>query len=146
MCQKTYRDQKGPAVLVGSVCCNKTPQTRSLKQQTFVSRSLEARSLRSRCWQRYFLLKSLSLAYVVVVQWVSHVQLIAITACQAYCPSLSPGVCSDSHPLKVMPSKPLILCCPLFLYLPSFSASGSFPMTHQVAKVLELQLQHQSFQ
>ena len=46
--------------------------------------------------------------------------------------------------------QPLILCRPL-LFLPpiSFPASGSFPTSpffHQVAKVLELQLQHQSFQ
>ena len=133
---------------MGSVCCNKTPQSRSLKQQTLISHSLEAGSLRSKCQQRCFLLKSLSLAYVVVVQWVSHVQLIAIPTCQAYClqASLSPGVCSDSRPLKVMPSNHLILCCPLLLCLPSFSASGSFPVTHQVAKVLELQFQHRSFQ
>ena len=51
---------------------------------------------------------------------------------------------------SVMPSNPLILCCPLLL-LPSIFLSikclfqwvGSL---HQVAKVLELQLQHQSFQ
>ena len=52
--------------------------------------------------------------------------------------------------LKLMSSElvnHLILCHPLLL-LP-FPASGSFPMSqlfHQVAKVLELQLQHQSFQ
>ena len=49
---------------------------------------------------------------------------------------------------SVMPSNHLILCRP-FLLLPSqsFPASGSFSMSqwHQVAKVLELQLQHQSF-
>ena len=41
-------------------------------------------------------------------------------------------------------------CLILFSFcLQSFSSSGSFPMTsslHQVAKVLDLQLQHQSFQ
>ena len=49
----------------------------------------------------------------------------------------------------VMLSNYLILCCPLFLFLQSFPASLSFPMSqilHQVTKVLELQLQHQSFQ
>ena len=50
----------------------------------------------------------------------------------------------------VIPSNHLILCCPLLLLLFSFSQHqglfqwvGSLP---QVAKVLELELQHQSFQ
>ena len=50
---------------------------------------------------------------------------------------------------SVMPSNHLILCHPLSSCLQSFPASGSFPRVgslHQVAKVLELQLQHQSSQ
>ena len=42
-----------------------------------------------------------------------------------------------------------ILCHPLLLLPSVFPVSGSFPVivfSHQVAKVLELQLQHQSFQ
>ena len=52
---------------------------------------------------------------------------------------------------SVMPSNHLILCCPLLL-LPSFNPSQHQDLfqwvssSHQVAKVLELQLQHQSFQ
>ena len=49
----------------------------------------------------------------------------------------------------VMPSNHLILCCPLLLLLSVFSVSLSFPMNQLfplVAKVLELQLQHRSFQ
>ena len=48
---------------------------------------------------------------------------------------------------SVMPSNHLILCHPL-LFLQSFPASGAFPVSssHQVVKVLEFQLQHQSFQ
>ena len=46
----------------------------------------------------------------------------------------------------VMPSNHLILCRPLL----SFQTSGSFQMSqlfsHQVAKILKFQLQHQSFQ
>ena len=38
------------------------------------------------------------------------------------CPSLSPGVCSNSHPLSLMPSSHLILCRPLLL-LPSIFPS-----------------------
>ena len=57
--------------------------------------------------------------------------------------------------LKLMPIKlvmscnHLILCHPFFSCLQSFPASRSFPMSQSsasVAKVLELQLQHQSFE
>ena len=50
---------------------------------------------------------------------------------------------------SVMPSNHLILCHPFSSCSQSFPATGSFPMSsssHQVAKVLEFQLQHQSFQ
>ena len=49
---------------------------------------------------------------------------------------------------SVMPSSHVILCHPLLLSPSIFPAWGSFPMNrslHQVAKVLELQLQPQSF-
>ena len=50
---------------------------------------------------------------------------------------------------RVMPSNHFILCHPLLLLLSIFWASESFLMSQfcaSVAKVLELQLQHQSFQ
>ena len=65
-------------------------------------------------------------------------------------PSLSPGV-GQVHVIElVMSSNHLIFCCSFHL-LPSISPSyqGLFQwggFFHQVAKVLELQLQHQSFQ
>ena len=48
----------------------------------------------------------------------------------------------------VMPSNHHILCHLLLLLSSNFPASGSFPISslHQVAKLLEFQLQHQSFQ
>ena len=49
----------------------------------------------------------------------------------------------------VMPSNHLILCCTLLLLpsvFPSIRIFSSESTSHQVAKVLELQLQHQSFQ
>ena len=49
----------------------------------------------------------------------------------------------------VMPSNRLILWCPLLLLPSILPATGSFQVSgslHQVAKVLEPQLQHQSFQ
>ena len=46
---------------------------------------------------------------------------------------------------SVMPSNHLILCCPLLL-LPSVFPSMRVSSSHQVAEVLELQLQHQFFQ
>ena len=49
----------------------------------------------------------------------------------------------------VMPSRYLILCCPFSSCPQSLPVSRSFPIvnsSHEVAKVLEFQLQHQSFQ
>ena len=70
-------------------------------------------------------------------------------ACQASL-SLSPRVCSDSCPLSwwcyltiSSSATPFSFC------LQSFPESGSFSMincSHRVAKALELQLKHQSFQ
>ena len=69
---------------------------------------------------------------------------------QAFCPSPSPGACSNSCPLSwwwhptILPS---VVPSP-----PAFNLSqhqGFFQWvrsSHQVAKVLEFQLQHQSFQ
>ena len=37
------------------------------------------------------------------------------------CPSLSPGACSDSHSLSVMPSNYVILCRPFLLLLLAFA-------------------------
>ena len=66
------------------------------------------------------------------------------------CPSLTPGVYPNPCPLSwwwhltISTSVIPFSSCPQ-----SFPASGSFPMSqlssHQVAKVLEFQLQHQSF-
>ena len=50
---------------------------------------------------------------------------------------------------SVMPSNYLILCCSLLLPPSIFQAQGLFQWvnsSHQVTKVLELQLKHQSFQ
>ena len=49
----------------------------------------------------------------------------------------------------VMPSNHLILCCPVLLLpssIPSIRVFSNVSSLHQVAKVLEFQLQHQSFQ
>ena len=48
---------------------------------------------------------------------------------------------------SIRPSNHFILCCPFSFRFQSFPASGSFQWvssSHQVAKVLEFQLQHQS--
>ena len=103
----------------------------------------------------------------VVVRSLSRVQLFVtpwITALQASVSStISWSLLKLMSTKSVMPSNHLILCHPLLL-LPSIfpsirvfsNESGSFPMSrglfqwvdssHQVAKLLELQLQHQSFQ
>ena len=66
------------------------------------------------------------------------------------CPSLSPRVCSDSCPLSWWCHPTFWSSVIRFSSCPqSFPAWGSFPMSQlftSVATVLELQLQHQSFQ
>ena len=87
-----------------------------------------------------------------LVQLLSHVQLIAVPGTEArqacLFSTLSPGVCSNSCPLSrwcyltiSYSSTPFSFC------LLSFPASEFFPMSWCFAlEVLELQLQHQSFQ
>ena len=59
------------------------------------------------------------------------------------CPSLSPGICSNSHPLSQWCSLTISSSVPPVSYcFQSFPASGSFPMS----QLLELQLQQLSFQ
>ena len=63
------------------------------------------------------------------------------------CPSVSPGVCSDSCPLSWWCHPTISSSVVPFSYrLPCFLASGSFPMNQLFPSVLEFQLQHQSFQ
>ena len=87
----------------------------------------------------------------VVVQSLSHVQLFVI--CWIPAGQISPSFTISQSLLKlmsiesVMPSNHLVLCCFLFLLpstFPSIRVSSS--SLHQVAKVLELRLQHQFFQ
>ena len=87
------------------------------------------------------------------VQLLSHVRLFVTSWTAARQASLSitnswslPKLMSIE---SVMSSNHLILCCPLLLSLSIFPSIRSFQMSqllHQVAKVLEFQLQHQSFQ
>ena len=65
------------------------------------------------------------------------------------CPSPTPGVHSDSSIKSVMPSSHLILCRPLLLLPPippSIRVFSKESTLHEVAKVLEFQLQHHSLQ
>ena len=65
------------------------------------------------------------------------------------CPSPSPGVCPSSCPLNQWCSPTISSSVALFSCLQSFQHQCLFQWiscSHQVAKVLELQLQHQSFQ
>ena len=86
------------------------------------------------------------------VQCLSHVQLLSTpwtAECQA---SLSTTISWSLLKLMsielVMPSNHLILCRPLLLpaISPSINLCQWVRSSHQVAKELELQLQHQSFQ
>ena len=100
--------------------------------------------------------KKISSVQFSSVQLLSHVRLFLTPWTAARQASLS--ITNSRSLLKlmsiksVMPSNHLILCRPLLL-LPSiipsirvFSNWRRFSSSHQVAKVLEFQLQHQSFQ
>ena len=66
------------------------------------------------------------------------------------CSSLSPGVCSNSRALSLWCHPTISFSVTPFSFCPqSFPASGSFPVSQIFAsggQILELQLQHQSFQ
>ena len=91
--------------------------------------------------------------WFVVVQSLSFVWLFAIPSMPGLPVlhlSTSPGVCSNSRPLSRW-CRPTISSSviPFSSHLQSFPVSGSSlmsPLFTQLAKVLELQLQHQSFQ
>ena len=87
------------------------------------------------------------------VQLFSRVQLFVTPWTTAHQASLS--ITNSRSLLKLMsirsviPSNHLILCCPPFLLcsiFPSISLFQGVSSLHQKAKVLEFQLQHQSFQ
>ena len=89
----------------------------------------------------------------VVLQLFSRVRLCATPWMQHArlpCPLSSAGVCSNSMSVElVMPSNHLILLLPSPLAFSLSQHQGIFQWVdplHQVAKVLELQLQHQSLQ
>ena len=93
------------------------------------------------------------LTYILVVVWsLSHVQLFVTSwtaAARLPCPSLSPRFCSNSCPLSQWCYLTISSSgAPFSFCLQSFQHQGLFQgvSSHQVAKVLELQLQHQSFQ
>ena len=63
------------------------------------------------------------------------------------CPSLSPRVCSNSCPLSLWYHPTISSSITSFSSCPQSSpVSGVFPMAQLFSSVLELQLQHQSFQ
>ena len=92
----------------------------------------------------------LFVSYIVAVQLLSWVQLFA-TQWAAAQPSftISLSLLGLMSVESVMPSNHLILCCPLLLPPSIFPQIRVFSQWvgswHQMAKVLELQLQHQSF-
>ena len=107
---------------------------------------------RWKCWGNACVLKKAK-KKVVFVQWLSPVQLFATpwtAACQAPLAStISQRLLKFMSIESVMLSDHLILRLPFSSSLLSFPALGSFPMSQLFAsggKVLELQLQHQSFQ
>ena len=93
-------------------------------------------------------------AVAVVVQLLS-LQLLwphGLQSTRLPCPSLCPGVCSDSPPLSwwchpTISSHPLSFPSPPALNFSQHQGLSQLVSSlHQLAKVLKLQLQHQSFQ
>ena len=93
-------------------------------------------------WYQFSSLQPLSHVWLFVIPWTAACQTsLSITNSWSILKLMSIG--------SVMPSNHLILCCPFSSCPQSFKASGSFQWvnsSHQVAKVLEFQLRHQSFQ
>ena len=94
-----------------------------------------------------------SSVYVIVLQWLKvmsdSLQPHGLQHARLPCPSPSPRACSNSYPLSWWCHATISLSVVQFSCPQSFPASGSFPMSWLFgygAKVLELQLQHQSFQ
>ena len=90
---------------------------------------------------------------VIVVRLLSCVRHSATPWTAARQASLSFSISQSLHKLmsieSVMPSNHLVLYCPLLLpvsVFPSIRFFSNESALHQVTKVLELQLQHQSFQ
>ena len=86
--------------------------------------------------------QSLSCVQLFATQWTSPLRA-PLTA------TISQSLLKLRSIESVMLSNHVILCCPLLLLPSIFPASGFFQWVsslHQVAKLLELQLQHQSFQ
>ena len=96
---------------------------------------------------------AVELTLIVTIQSLSHVRLLGpheLQHTRLPCSSLSPGVCSNSWTLSQWCHPTISSSVIPFSSCPqSFPVSGSFPMSQfftSGAKVLELQLQHQSFQ
>ena len=105
--------------------------------------SLSALSIQ--CWPQSVQFSSfqlLSHVRVFATPWMQHAR--------PPCPSPTPGVHSDSHPSSQWCHPAISSSVVPFSSCPqSLPALESFPMSnssHEVAKVLEFQLQHQSFQ
>ena len=109
------------------------------------------RTYKKECSRKFWKRHTSKVRVKVSVQSLSHVRLFTTSWTAAHQASLS--ITNSQSLLKLMsielamPSNHLILCYPL-LFLPSIFPSirvfSNVSFSHQVAKVLELQLQHQS--
>jgi len=103
-------------------------------------------------WLRFHSSTAGNISLISSVQLLSCVQLFVIPwtlACQAYSPSPTPRTYSNSfHPVNdaIQPSHPLSSPSPALNLSQHQGLSKWVISSHQVAKTLEFQLQHQSFQ
>ena len=138
---------------------NSWPSHHAVKTLSIVSGSLSSQALSEwyqslkLFWTIHQHLLSMRPWEDVVVQLLSHIWLFVISwtaACRPFCPSPSSWLWLSSCPLNWwchQPSHPLLSPCPPALSLSQ--QQGLFQWVHslhQVAKILEHQLKHQSFQ
>ena len=109
------------------------------------------RTYKKECSRKFWKIHMCKVRVNVSVQSLSRVRLFAIPWTAGHQASLpipnSQSLLKFMSIESVMPSNHLILCYPLLLLpsiLPSIRVFSNVSFSHQVAKVLELQLQHQS--
>ena len=105
---------------------------------------VEHRELYSISWDKPFVVQSLSPVQLFVTPHMPGFPVLHHLPELAQTHEQTPRACSNSLSTEsVMPSNHLILCCPLLpSILPSISLFQRVSSSHQVAKVLKLQLQH----
>ena len=138
------------AKILNKILANRIQQ--HIKRDTHTSRSSQVYPKDARIFQ-CMQINQCDISFCCIVQLLYHVQLFVTPWTAALHASLSLTISQSLLKFlsieSVMPSSHLILCCPHLLLssiFPNISLFQWVSCLHLEAKVLELQLQHQSFQ